>query len=200
MELIPLKNNKTANLTITALEWHNRLGQSSIQKQNHMSKIYPEIKTLQTAGFECKACIMRKMKRSDFREILIKTLPLQHRVSSDICGPFPTPSLGNNLYFMLIVENTRKYGEVYMLKNRTAESVTKHLMNFVELVENLPAPHRVNSVHTNNPLEHRNKDLEANFSSKGMRKTFTTPHTAQSHGVVERMNKTVMSCVRTFSA
>jgi hypothetical protein len=71
MELIPLKINETANLTITALEWHNCLGHPSIQKQNNMSKIYPSITTLQTAGFECKACLIGKMKQSAFREIPI---------------------------------------------------------------------------------------------------------------------------------
>jgi hypothetical protein len=70
---------------------------------------------------------------------------------------------------MFIVENRSKFAEIHMLKNRTAESVMKHLMNFVELVGNLAAPHRVKSVHTDNKLEYRNKDLEAKLSSKGIR-------------------------------
>jgi hypothetical protein len=123
------------------------------------------------------------MKRGASREIPIKTLPLLHTVLSDICGPFSTASLGNNLYFMFIVENTSKLPEAYMLKNKTAESVTKHLMNFIELVENLAAPHRVKSVRTDKTLEYRNKDLEAKLSSKCMLKTFT-PRTCPNQTVL----------------
>ena len=65
----------------------------------------------------CENCIFSKQPRSSFSNFThSRSQNLLDVVYSDCCGPFDTPSLGNNKYFVSFVDEFSRKLWLYMLK------------------------------------------------------------------------------------
>lgn len=70
--------------------------------------------------FNCAICDLSKAQQRTGKDITIpRSLILYERVHSDVCGPMPVPTLGGSCYYVVFVEDSTRYGEVYVIKKRS---------------------------------------------------------------------------------
>ena len=141
----------------------------------------------------CAHCASRKSPAPKARAPLtsIKTgYPLQ-LVAMDILGPFPESPAGNS-YILVVTDYFTRWAEAYAIPNQEAITVAKRLTD--EFFFRFSPPEQLHS------------DQGRNFESAvitevcrllGIVKTRTTPYHPQSDGLVERLNRTLLSMLAT---
>ncbi|VVT49835.1 uncharacterized protein SAPINGB_P002467 [Magnusiomyces paraingens] len=91
------------------------------------------------------------------------------------------------------VVDSHKYSYVELLVRKSDASLA--IRNFIARCESYfsgdSAGDRVAYFHSDNGGEYISKDLEQFFVSKGIKHTYTVPHTPQQNGVAERLNRTL---------
>ena len=65
----------------------------------------------------CTVCIQAKHKQRYIRVPLKHTTRPFKLVNSDVCGPFSTPTLGDNQYYILFIDNYTRFTTVWLLPN-----------------------------------------------------------------------------------
>ena len=119
------------------------------------------------------------------KPIPVPTAPFQ-RIAMDIVGPLPLSNRGNK-YLLVFSEYLTRWPEAVAIPDQTAETVANQFVNKIVCRHGCP--------------EVVLTDRGANFTSNLMAeickltqstKTFTTPYHAQTDGVVERLNGTLM--------
>ena len=112
-------------------------------------------------------------------------------VAMDIFGPLPTSKSGNK-YILVISDYFTKWAEAFSIPNQEAITVATRLVDHVFC--RLSMPTQLDS------------DMGAQFESQlikdisgllGIKKTHTTPYHPQSDGLVERLNRTILSMLAT---
>ena len=121
----------------------------------------------------------------------IKTgYPLQ-LVAMDIMGPFPESEAGNT-HILVVADYFTRWTEDYAIPNQEAVTVAKKLTE--EFFLRFSPPEQLHS------------DQCRNFESAliaeickllGIKKSRTTPYHPQSDGLVERLNRTILSMLAT---
>ena len=111
----------------------------------------------------------------------------QQLLAMDIVGPFPESEKGNH-YILVVSDYFTRWAEVYAIPNQEARTVAQKLTD--EFFLRFGPPEQLHS------------DQGRNFESKvvmevckllGVVKTRTTPYHPQSDGLVERLNRTILS-------
>ena len=109
----------------------------------------------------------------------------------DILGPFPESPAGNS-YILVVTDYFTRWAEAYAIPNQEAITVAKRLTD--EFFFRFSPPEQLHS------------DQGRNFESAvitevcrllGIVKTRTTPYHPQSDGLVERLNRTLLSMLAT---
>ena len=141
----------------------------------------------------CASCAARKNPVPTTRAPLqsIKTgYPLQ-LVAMDIMGPFPESEAGNT-HILVVADYFTRWTEAYAIPNQEAVTVAKKLTE--EFFLRFSPPEQLHS------------DQGRNFESAliaeickllGIKKSRTTPYHPQSDGLVERLNRTILSMLAT---
>lgn len=90
--------------------WHHRYGHLNFQSLKLMSDqdLVLGLPKIQHENDVCESCALGKQHRDSFpkRHAWRATEPLQ-LVHADVCGPVQTPSLDNNIYFLVFVDDYR---------------------------------------------------------------------------------------------
>lgn len=142
----------------------------------------------------CPSCSLGKQSRKPFPKTALKratrTLELLH---SDICGPMSTESLGNNLYFVLFIDDYTRMTWVYFLKQKSEVfSVFKRFKQMIEVQSGL----KIKVLRTDNGGEYTSNEFKAFCDEFGIVHQLTIPYSPQQNGVAERKNRTVMEMAR----
>ena len=137
----------------------------------------------------CDACTSGKMHRKPFK----KSIPIPNDIGdvlySDVCGPITPLSHGGSKYFVTFTDGASRYSWVYFLKARSDV-----LRCFKIVVEEIftQTGYRVKSFHPDNAGEYTSKNCDNFLKSKGIIFAAGPPHTPQSNGVSERLNRTLV--------
>jgi len=85
----------------------------------------------------CTVCIQAKHKQR-FIKVPVKctTKPFE-LVHSDVCGPFSTPTFGDNRYYILFIDDYTRYTSVWLLPNEKAETCTSAYQSFQARVDSM---------------------------------------------------------------
>ncbi len=109
------------------------------------------------------------------------------RIATDILGPLPTTKSGNK-YILVVSDYFNRWAEAYSLPNQEASTIARILVD--EWISRFGAPQSLHS------------DQGRNFESTlfvemcqllSIEKTRTTPYHPQSDGLVERLNRTLLT-------
>jgi hypothetical protein len=106
--------------------WHQRLGHCDMRALTQLvqSKKVTGIKVLTSALRKhctlpaCKICVMAKHNRSPFHGKVDRPSEILHTVHSDVCGPYPVPSLGGGAYVVTLVDDYSGKAEVSIVKSK----------------------------------------------------------------------------------
>ena len=101
--------------------WHLRYGHLNynglkLLKDKNMAVGLPPIAKLNQV---CEGCIYGKMHRLPFPKNAWRARPPLELMHADICGPTRTPSLNDNRYFLLFVDDYTRMMWVYFLKQKS---------------------------------------------------------------------------------
>jgi hypothetical protein len=198
------KNDKSHHTATkeTAELWHSRLGHPSYTTMANLLKhkaatgvhIKPEDCT-QAGTHICPTCAVSKSTKQPFKPSDTDyTEPLQ-LISSDVCGPMRTTSLGGNNYFLTVVDHATDYSIVQALKTKDqAPSAIKSTIEWLET----QTDRKVKAIRTDNGKEYVNKALDDYLKSKGIHHEGTIPYSPQMNGKAERLNRTLLDKARSL--
>ena len=78
----------------------------------------------------CTVCIQAKHKQRLIRVPVKRTTKPFELVHSDVCCPFSTPTLGDNQYYILFIDDYTRYTSVWLLPNKNSETCTSTYQSF----------------------------------------------------------------------
>lgn len=181
----------------TEEEWHRVLGHPGVG----------EIRNLQrkgcTRGFKvitqsliekCGDCQVGKAHQvshpSSLRERATETLQRTH---VDLVGPVNPSSLGGTRYFLLARDEFSTYLHVYFLASKT--QVVDIMRRYVTETS-VATQKKVKILRSDNGSEFRNVAMTQLCQSEGIIQEFSSPHTPQQNGEIERANRTIIESAR----
>ncbi|KAI0993210.1 hypothetical protein K3495_g14974 [Podosphaera aphanis] len=193
MERQPRELTQMACLTYEI--WHEAFchsAPSSLSKTKpyiqQKSKI-PECPT----NFYCENCALSKSTHSTPIHTNSVARVKGEYIHSDLCGPFPTPSFGNFLYYISFVDDATRYCSVALLKTKSdaANAVIQYITK-LETQFNI----KTKSIRTDNGGEYVSEKLTNYFKQKGINHYLIPPYSPESNGVAERLNHSIGEGVR----
>jgi hypothetical protein len=144
----------------------------------------------------CEPCLMGKQHRHNIPKTRTSSSsrPLE-LVHSDLCGPFPKPSMTGSRYMLTFIDDYSRHCWVFFLatKNETFASF-KQFRKTVEKQIQKP----VSCLRT----DRRGKFLSTEFNNycklEGIRRQLTAAGTPQQNGIAERKNRHLCESMRTL--
>jgi hypothetical protein len=183
--------------------WHQRLGHVDMMSLNFLvlnkkvSGIKVPMSTLRKHcnAPACKICVMAKHNRSPFHGRKEKATEILHTVHSDVCGPYPVPSLGGGAYVVTLVDEFSGKADVSVVK--TKDVVGDELRRMILEWENTTGK-TVKFLFSDRGGEYVAGTLSKWCASKGIKHNFSVPRTPEQNGVAERLNQTLNNIVRSL--
>ena len=172
--------------------WHNRLGHLH---QEALLKIQPIAEKGNTKMEEdCETCIRGKLRRSNFpKKRESKTNQLLERIHSDVAGPFTPKSLGGNRYFVTFMDDYSNFINVFVMKKKNEVfNLFRKYQKRVELKLNM----KIVEFQSDNGGEYMSGEFAEHFENCGIMHRKTVPGTPSQAGKSERLNLTLLNCVR----
>lgn len=175
-------------------EWHRKLGHRNLA---HIHKIKNTLKLKVekcSCTSECIGCLKGKLHALPFPQISDKPMEPRDIVTTDVCGPFRTSSLGGANYFVTFTCANTDYTEVAAIKSKS-ECKTE-LMNFVKrcMTQFGRFPKIIRS---DRGGEYLDGELQTYLRSNGIVFQCTVPRCPEQNGISERKNRTLLEGIRT---
>ena len=120
-----LQNHKKRS-SLTQL-WHCRLGHvhyQALQQCQQQKRVHGLPSKIFNSDFMCESCLFGKMTHQPFTDSCTTTERLLQLVHTDLCGPFPIPSLSGARYFISFIDHTSRFTVVSFIKKKI-----KHLQH-----------------------------------------------------------------------
>ena len=178
--------------------WHYRLCHQNFRKIDDMrrAEMVSGLPKIHFSDHLCKNCLAGKQirrpfpKKSEFRAS--KKLQLIH---GDICGPIQPSTVGGRRYYFLLIDDYSRLMWVAFLKEKS--EAFQHFEKFKNLAES-ESEEYVKCFRTDRGGEFNSEEFNAYCEENGIKRHLTAPYSPQQNGVVERKNRTIMSCVRSM--
>lgn len=180
--------------------WHKRLGHTSKSKLQKIQKDHAvagmDVKD-DLDSLKCTDCPVGRMTRLPCKEGAVTEGNPGEHLSSDLCGPMLTESLGGARYFLLIKDRVTCYREVYFLKTKDSDEVVTRIDGHIRMIRTQTG-NKVKTLRTDNGREFVNQEMEKLLSRMGITHEKTVPYTPEENGSVERDNRTIVEMARTM--
>ena len=112
-------------------------------------------------------------------------------VATDIMGPFPCSERGNK-YILVASDYFTRWVEAFAIPNQEAITVAKTLTDNIFCRFSMPC-----QLHSDMGAQFESEVIKELSKTLQIRKTHTTPYHPQSDGLVERLNRTIISMLAT---
>ena len=141
----------------------------------------------------CEICQKTKPGKGKGRYGLVQEIagaPME-RCGIDLSGPWPT-SRAKNVYLCVIQDYFSKWIEIFAIPDKTAVSVAKCLVVFMARYG------KIAKLHSDMGQEFQAKVTRGLCDMWSVTKTYTTPYTPWSDGMVERANRTIKRMLKVY--
>ncbi|KAK2404761.1 putative mitochondrial protein [Trifolium repens] len=180
--------------------WHKRYGHFNMNAlkflQSHdMVRDMPPINCIDDL---CNACQLGKMHRKSFQSTngtrARNKLELVH---TDLCGPMSIPSLSQNKYFILFIDDLTRMTWVYFL---TSKAHTFNVFKKFRAMVESQSGCKIKMLRSDNGKEYTSNEFNRFCEDMGIVHQLTVSYTPEQNGVSERKNRTVMEMARCLIA
>ncbi|GBN87775.1 Uncharacterized protein K02A2.6 [Araneus ventricosus] len=157
-----------------------------VSNRYHWKGVYIDTKNF---VLSCEQCIKNKSftpKHAPPQSNRIPTRPGDY-ISVDIKGPLP-----NSGYVLTVLDHSSKYIVLYSLKNITAETVSKHILNYISIHG------RPSQVLSDRGLQFTSEVFSLINKTLGIKLSHASPFHPQTNGQTERLNPAIESSILTL--
>src|SRR3954470_6940179 len=116
-------------------------------------------------------------------------------VHSDVCGPFPEPSLGGNRYFVSFVDEFTRMTWVTLIKFKN--EVFTEFQKFKVKAEK-QSGQKIKILRTDGGGGDNSTEFQKFCDDNGIEHEVTAPYTPQHNGLAERRNRTLLDITRSM--
>jgi len=144
----------------------------------------------------CTSCNIAKSKAQPHRRMARNrsSKPFE-RIFVDIKGPFETMGLGNYKYVVGVVDD---YSRLKIVVPLTHRGKLVEALSDIEGQLIRASGHKVSIIRMDNAGENKSSEMTAWMSKIGAKPEYTSPHSSESNGVVERAFQTISNLARTL--
>lgn len=177
-------------------KWHARLGHISFKTIRLMSQqeMVQGLPMIEDETRFCESCLVGKQTRQSFPKAATfrakKPLELLH---ADLCGPITPPTIANNRYIFVIIDDFSRYMWSILMKEKS--DAFSRFKAFKEQVER-DLEKKIMTLRTDRGGEFTSTEFHDYCNINGIKRHLTAPYTPQQNGVVERRNRTLMEMTR----
>ena len=189
--LLNIKHSQTKGpMAMTCIhEIHRKLGHRNIK---HILKVKDNLKlkfAKCNCSQECFGCLKGKFHSIPFPQKAVKPTNPRDIITTDVCGPFNTQSLGGARYFVTFTCAHSDYTEVAAIKHKS--DCKAELMNYItRLITQFGHPPKI--IRSDRGGEYIDSELQSFLCSKGIIFQCTVPRCPQQNGISERKNRTLL--------
>ncbi|GJP81254.1 hypothetical protein CLOP_g11416 [Closterium sp. NIES-67] len=181
---------------------HRRLGHAGMERikelvQKEMT-VGVELKDGDGSKGKCDKCVEGKITKSPHPKHQVQEpYGALEIVAADVCGPLRVASRHGSKYFVTFTDLGTRHTWVTELKDKT-EVFSSFLDWMVEAERQSGKQLKV--LRTDNGGEFVNEEFNSYLRSKGILRQLTVPYTPQHNSIAERVNRSLLDCVRTLLA
>jgi len=169
--------------------WHRRLAHMNPTAIKSLVKGYTNDDSMWTV------CIQAKHKQEFIKVPVKRTTKPFELVHSDVCGPFSTPTLGDNRYYILFINDYMRYTSVWLLPNKKAKTCTSAYQSFQARVDLMG--YEIKRFRCDNGRgEYDNKTFRYVLAARCTTYEPCRPYAHHKNGVAERMIRTITGKTR----
>lgn len=178
--------------------WHRRFGHFNYNglKILHQKNMMRDLPAIHQKEDVCEGCLLGKQHRKPFPSDKAwrakKVLELVH---TDVCGPMRTPSMTQNRYFILFIDDYTRMTWVYFMREKS--EVFKIFTKFKNLVEN-QSNQKIKVIRSDRGKEYTSNAFNKFCEDEGVEHQLTVGYAPEQNGVSERKNRTVMEMARSM--
>jgi len=168
--------------------WHLRFGHASsttLRKHPHLRSNYD--------SSHCTICIRAKQTRRPFHLAESKVARRLERIHSDICGPYPT-SKGKSVYILTFLDEHTHWCWTATIPDKSSATVCQEYRYLVKQIET-QSDLKIKYLRTDGGGEYEG-ELTPVLKDLGVKHEPTSPHSPQSNGKAERLNRTLNNYAR----
>jgi len=177
--------------------WHRRFGHLGAASLSGIHEATDDtLKRIQPSKDEpkCDICLRTKAVRVVSRKPPVRATKPLERVYSDFWGPYVTPSMGKEVYFLSFTDDyTRKS---WVLLTRTRAELPRVFARWKSFVER-QSGHLLKALRTDNATEYIAM-RDAALATAGIILELTSVYTPEQNGVSERLNRSLITMVRSM--
>jgi len=136
--------------------------------------------------FMCTVCIQANHKQRISRVPVKCTMKPLDLVHCDVCSPFSTPSLGDNRYYILFIDDYTRNTSIWLLRKKTSKGCTSTYQSFQARVESMG--YEIKQFRCDNGMgEYDNKNFQYALAACGTAIEPCPPYAHNKNGVAEWM-------------
>ena len=212
----PPPSVESALLAKSTQLWHQRLAHIQPATIIEMSKSQAvrglEIDDSREQTMTCAGCALGKAHRAVIpKKSHTRSTKLLELVHSDVNGPLEVPSLGGSRYFVTFIDDFSRWTSLYTMKTKSetfscfkkfhayAEKHTGARIESLNVVKrSSKSAEELKALRTDNGGEYISLEFKSYLQEHGIQHQLTVAYTPQQNGVAERMNRTLLDCVRSL--
>ena len=197
----PVKPNQQETeprLPKEAILWHKRfmhVAPVTLCKinKNKALRDFSWPKSMKLTSNNCHSCLEANANHKPFKPLnQVKAKKPLEVVHSDVCEA-PINSWGHSRYFLTFVDDYSRYCTIYFLKQKS--EVLEKFKHFHVQAERETGC-KLLAIKTDQGREYVNKAFDSYLSKHGIRHQMTPTYQPQCNGIAERINRTIVSLVR----
>jgi transposase InsO family protein len=187
--------NKTETAMVCCHEWHRRMGHKNIAHVKKVKEVLDLKMSKCDCSDECIGCLKGKLHALPYPQISEKPQNPRDVITTDVCGPFQTTSLGGAKYFVTFTCANTDYTEVATLKCKSdcKTELTNYIMRCKTQFGQFPK-----IVRSDQGGEYVDYDVQSFLKANGIKPEYSVARCSQQNGISERKNRTLVEAVRTM--
>ncbi len=177
--------------------WHRRFAHSDVERIREMAAkgLVDDLRiTNLTVDGRCPDCQAGRQHTRPYDNHTDPDVPPLGLVAMDLWGPSRTPSVGGNIYMMIIVDSGTSYKYGDFLKDKSDDTTIKAFDDYRVLLEKQTGQ-QIKRVRTDNAFN--SHAWSEYFKTHGIVHETTAPYSSAQNGLAERALRTVLEDVRT---